>query len=350
MSGAEVSLDDVRVRGDGVARRARRAARATTTEGVRLGQGRVQRRGVPRPVARGGAGAARAGQGVDADEGRARLPRDHVRRSSTAGSGCPASTPARSPSSRRATSRPTSHETHSVTTRLIAPDGPGVRHDAEQRAELVARFLAAEELCCQLFSEPGAGSDLAALAVPGRARRRRVGRQRPEGVELGGPVRRVGRADRPLRPRRRQAQGPHRVHHPDGPARHRGPPDQADERRVVVQRGVLHRRARARLDAPRAASATGWKVALTTLGFERDRSDGAGGGGRVGGFVAAAARHGPGDGRHRRSGRSASGWPRSYTHERIERFLNRRAADLRRAGGAAGPEGSLGKLLWTERA
>ena len=36
--------------------------------------------------------------------------------------------------------------------------------DAGQRAELVPRFLAARELCCQLFSEPGAGSDLANLS------------------------------------------------------------------------------------------------------------------------------------------------------------------------------------------
>jgi alkylation response protein AidB-like acyl-CoA dehydrogenase len=37
-----------------------------------------------------------------------------------------------------------------------------------------------------------------------------------------------------------------------------------------------------------------------------------------------------------------------YTHQMVEGFVNRRAADLRRAGQAAGPEGSLGKLLWTE--
>ena len=34
-----------------------------------------------------------------------------------------------------------------------------------QRARFVRRFLRAEELCCQLFSEPGAGSDLAGLAT-----------------------------------------------------------------------------------------------------------------------------------------------------------------------------------------
>ena len=39
---------------------------------------------------------------------------------------------------------------------------------------------------------------------------------------------------------------------------------------------------------------------------------------------------------------------RVYTHHRLEGFVNRRMADLRRDGTPAGPEGSLGKLLWTE--
>jgi alkylation response protein AidB-like acyl-CoA dehydrogenase len=37
---------------------------------------------------------------------------------------------------------------------------------------------------------------------------------------------------------------------------------------------------------------------------------------------------------------------RVYTHERVESFVGRRAAELAR-GGTPGPEGSLGKLLWT---
>ncbi len=38
---------------------------------------------------------------------------------------------------------------------------------------------------------------------------------------------------------------------------------------------------------------------------------------------------------------------RAYSHTRVEGFLNRRAADLR-SSGTPGPEGSLGKLMWTE--
>src|SRR3954452_4226601 len=45
--------------------------------------------------------------------------------------------------------RPASHETHSVTTRLIAPTIQQWGSPA-QRAQLVPRFLAARELCCQL--------------------------------------------------------------------------------------------------------------------------------------------------------------------------------------------------------
>jgi alkylation response protein AidB-like acyl-CoA dehydrogenase len=59
---------------------------------------------------------------------------------------------------------PPRHETFSVTVRLIAPT---VRMfgTEEQRHRFVRRFLRADELCCQLFSEPTAGSDLAGLAT-----------------------------------------------------------------------------------------------------------------------------------------------------------------------------------------
>ena len=82
---------------------------------------------------------------------------------------------------------PAGHETHSVTTRLIAPTIQ-IYGTPEQQQTLVPKFLAAEQLCCQLFSEPGAGSDLASLGMPCRTRRRRVDRQRAEGVELGRAV------------------------------------------------------------------------------------------------------------------------------------------------------------------
>lgn len=58
---------------------------------------------------------------------------------------------------------PTNHESFSVTTDLIAPT-IGVFGTDEQRAQFIGAFLAADLLCCQLFSEPGAGSDLAGLA------------------------------------------------------------------------------------------------------------------------------------------------------------------------------------------
>ena len=230
----------------------------------------------------------------------------------------------RSPSSRASYARPASHETHSVTTRLIAPTVMTFGDDG-QRAAVRRALPQRRELCCQLFSEPGAGSDLGGLAC-------RAVRDGDEWVVNGQKVwssgarfsewgELIARTD------------PDVVKHkgltafiiPMDLAGHRGPPDPPDERRSVVQRGVLQRCA---CSATRCASASvgeGWRVALTTLGFERDRSSEAQTG-RVGGswaqLLATARAMGvtddpvdpavAGNGVHARAHRelrSTGGWP-----------------------------------------
>ena len=59
---------------------------------------------------------------------------------------------------------PQSTELISVTCGLVGPTIATFGTD-EQRSRYARAFLRADELCCQLFSEPGAGSDLAAVAT-----------------------------------------------------------------------------------------------------------------------------------------------------------------------------------------
>ncbi|MGH9085406.1 MAG: acyl-CoA dehydrogenase family protein [Acidimicrobiales bacterium] len=59
---------------------------------------------------------------------------------------------------------PPGHETFSVTNRLVAPTIAAFG-TAEQKERFIRPFLRTEVLCCQLFSEPGAGSDLAGLST-----------------------------------------------------------------------------------------------------------------------------------------------------------------------------------------
>ena len=63
---------------------------------------------------------------------------------------------------------PRRHELFNVTTQLIAPTVHELG-DSRQRERFVGPLLRTEIYCCQLFSEPSAGSDLAALGC--RARR-----------------------------------------------------------------------------------------------------------------------------------------------------------------------------------
>jgi alkylation response protein AidB-like acyl-CoA dehydrogenase len=87
----------------------------------------------------------------------------------------------------------------------------------------------------------------------------------------------------------------------------------------------------------------GWKVALTVLGFERNSS---GGSGRRGGDFTDLL------GLARAKGRNTDpiirqGLARVYSRQRVREWARFRAAAAVRLGGSAGPEGSIGKLLWT---
>ena len=152
------------------------------------------------------------------------------------------------------------------------------------------RFLRADELCCQLFSEPGAGSDLAGLAT--RAERdgeewivngQKVwssGAQFSEWGEL------IARTD-PDVPKHAGHDRLHGAHGLAGvevrPTRQMSGGSSFNE--------VFLTDVRIPDTLRLGAVGAGWKVALTTLGFERGNE---GGGGTVGGTwtrLLALARH-----------------------------------------------------------
>jgi alkylation response protein AidB-like acyl-CoA dehydrogenase len=241
---------------------------------------------------------------------------------------------------------PTGHETLSVTVGLIAPT-IDLFGTLEQKEQFVGRFMATKDLCCQLFSEPGAGSDLASLGC-------RAERDGDEWVLNGQKVWSSGAQF--------SEWGELIARSNADVVKHKGmtafiiPMNLPGiEIRPIKQMSggssfneVFFNDVRIPDTMRLGPEGEGWKVALTTLGFERDHSgDGGGGGSRVGGSwrqVLATARA---------MGVTADPVLRqelakAYTHFRVEGFVNRRAADMRRAGSPPGPEGSLGKLIWTE--
>ncbi|MFK8025620.1 MAG: acyl-CoA dehydrogenase family protein [Ilumatobacter sp.] len=239
---------------------------------------------------------------------------------------------------------PGSHELLGVTTGLVAPTILALGSD-HLKERFVKSLRAADELVCQLFSEPGAGSDLAGLAT-------RAVRDGDEWVVNGQKVwssgaqfsewgELIARTD------------PDVVKHKgltafmlplDAPGVEVRPIKQMSGGSSFCE--VFFNDVRISDDLRIGDVGDGWKVATTTLSFERDHSESGSEGSSSGGswkqLLATAQQMGVADDPVMRDKLM-----QVFIHGRIESYTNRRAADLARSG-TPGPEGSLGKLLWTE--
>ena len=138
-----------------------------------------------------------------------------------------------------------------------------------QKQRYLPPMLRGEEVWCQLFSEPGAGCDLAGLST-------RAVRDGDEWVVNGQKVWTSGAhysdfgillartdLDQPEAPRHHVLPGRHAL------AGHRGAAAAPDDRRVALQRGVPHRRAGPARARRSGEVNGGWGVAMTTLANER---------------------------------------------------------------------------------
>ena len=229
-----------------------------------------------------------------------------------------------------------------VTIGLIAPT-ISVHGSAEQKQRFIRPLLRTDLLACQLFSEPGAGSDLASVSC--RAERDGDGwvlngqKVWSSGAGLAHLGEAICRTDATL-------------------PRHQGltaflvPLDsEGVEVRPIRQmtggasfNEVFLSDVRIPDGLRLGGIGEGWRVALTTLGFER--SGGSQHGSPGGSFrrLLALARH---------LGLTADPAVRQelaavYTASRLLGFVNDRVRHTARAGQAPGPEGSIRKLLWTQ--
>jgi alkylation response protein AidB-like acyl-CoA dehydrogenase len=235
------------------------------------------------------------------------------------------------------------NELFGVTIGLVAPT-IGIFGTPEQQQRFIPSLLRTDLLACQLFSEPGAGSDLASLSC--RAERDGDG-WRITGQKVwtsGARVAHYGEAICRTDPAAPKHHGMTAFLVPlDAPGVEVRPIRQmtgGSTFNEVFLEDVL-----VPDDLRLGAPGDGWKVALTTLGFERGLSS-AGGGGLGGSFrrLHALARH---------LDRATEPVARQqlaqlYIGERLLSMLGQRARGAMEAGRPPGPEASVGKLLWTQ--
>jgi alkylation response protein AidB-like acyl-CoA dehydrogenase len=226
----------------------------------------------------------------------------------------------------------------------IGMGGPTVLEwgSEEQRHRYLRRIATNEDIWCQLFSEPGAGSDVAGLST-------RAVRDGDEWVVNGQKVwttmghvagygMLVARTDPDVPKHRGLTYFVLDMHAP------------GVEVRPLVQitgdaefNEVFFADVRVPDSARLGPEGDGWRVALTTLMNERVSLSGAGsaGGETVGGSSVTRLIE-----RHRpvHDPRLRQRLARAWIDGRVIRLNNQRAADKRRHGGDAGPEGSITKL------
>ena len=239
---------------------------------------------------------------------------------------------------------PGHHETFSVTLHLVAPT-IRVFGTPEQQARWIPMFLRTSTLCCQLFSEPSAGSDLAGVGT-------KAVRDGDEWVVSGQKIWSSGA---------RFSQWGELICRTDPTVpKHAGmtaflvPMDLPGMTVVPIRQmsggasfnEVFFDDVRVP-DAFRLGDVgAGWKVALTTLGFERGNASASGGASTVGGswerLLGLAEWLGVTDDPLVRQRLAAV-----YTRHELRKWTSLRFEATQR-GGAPGPEGSISKLLWTQ--
>jgi alkylation response protein AidB-like acyl-CoA dehydrogenase len=214
----------------------------------------------------------------------------------------------------------------------------------EQRRRFLPPMVRNEEKWCQLFSEPGAGSDLASLAC-------RAERDGESWLVTGQKVWStwahfsdfailLARTDPDVQKRQGITYFLLDLHQPGvevRPLRHIG--GEVDFNEVFLDHAVVPDEYRV------GPQGEGWKVANATLAGERQMVAGAGSGGvdRIGGrgvdhVLALARALGIPEGAHRQE------LMKVYSEERIRDWTNQRVRAQAKAGRPVGPESSVGKV------